>query len=59
MKLMPEEYYRKNINTKEIKSGEVQKERALGVAWIIKIDTFGFKISLKISQQQREVCYPN
>ena len=56
---MPEEYYRKNINTKEIKSGEVQKERALGVAWIIKIDTFGFKISLKISQQQREVCYPN
>ena len=47
MKSIPEEHCRKNINIKELESGEVQKERALGVAWNIKTDTFGFKISLK------------
>ena len=36
-----------NINIKELESGKVQKERALGVVWNIKTDTFGFKISLK------------
>ena len=30
MKSVPEEHCRKNINIKEIESGEVQKERALG-----------------------------
>ena len=37
----------KNINIKELESGEVQKERALGLVWNIKTDTFGFKISSK------------
>ena len=47
MASIPQEHCRKNINIKELESGEVQKERALGVAWNIKTDTFGFKISLK------------
>ena len=48
LKLIPEEHCRKNINIKEIESGEVEKERALGVVWWnIKTDTFGFKISSK------------
>ena len=47
MKSIPEEHCRKNVNIKELESGEVQKERALGVVWKIKTDTFGFKISLK------------
>ena len=47
MKSIPEEHCRKNINIKELESGDIQKERALGVVWNIKIDTFGFKISLK------------
>ena len=47
LKLIPEEHCRKNINIKEIESGEVEKERALGVVWNIKTDTFGFKISSK------------
>ena len=34
-------------NIQELKSAQVQKERALGVVWNIKTDTFGFKISLK------------
>ena len=34
-------------NIKELESGEVQKERALGVVRNIKTDTFGFKISPK------------
>ena len=46
MKPIPEEYCRKNITIKEIESGEVQKERALGVVWNLKTSTFGFKISL-------------
>ena len=37
----------KNINIKELESGEIQKERELGVVWNIKRDTFGFNISLK------------
>ena len=37
----------KNINIKELESGEVQKERALGLVWNIKTDTFEFKISSK------------
>ena len=32
---------------KELESGEVQKERAIGVVRNIKTDTFGFKISSK------------
>ena len=47
IKSIPEEHCRKNINIKELESGEIQKERALGVVWNIKTDTFGFKISLK------------
>ena len=47
MKSIPEEHCRKNINIKELESEEVQKERALGVVWNIKTDTFGFKISSK------------
>ena len=46
MKSILEEHCRKN-NIKELESGEVQKERALGVVWNIKTDTFGFKISSK------------
>ena len=41
MKSIPEEHCRKNINIKELESGEVQKEKALGVVWNIKTDTFG------------------
>ena len=41
MKSIPEEHCRKNINIKELESGEVQKEKALGVVWNIKPDTFG------------------
>ena len=41
MKSIPEEHCRKSINIKELESGEVQKEKALGVVWNIKTDTFG------------------
>ena len=47
MKSIPEEHCRKNINIKELESGEVQKERASGVVLNIKTGTFGFKMSLK------------
>ena len=47
LKSIPEENCRKKNNIKEIESGEVQKERALGLVWNIKTDTFGFKISSK------------
>ena len=47
IKLIPEEHCTKTINIKELKSGEVQKGRALGVVWKIKTDTFEFKFSLK------------
>ena len=46
MKPIPKEYCRKNIIIKELESGEVQKERALGVVRTLKTSTFGFKISL-------------
>ena len=58
IKSIPEEQCRKNINIKELESGEIQKERALGVVWNIKTDTFGFKISSK-DKPATEVCYPN
>ena len=47
-KSIAEEHCRKNINIKELISGEVEKERTLGVVWNITTDTFGFKISLKV-----------
>ena len=47
MKSIPEDHCRKNINIKELESEEVQKERALGVVWSIKTDTFGCQIPSK------------
>ena len=46
-KSIPDEHCAKNINIKELESGDVQKERALQVVWDIKTDIFEFKISLK------------
>ena len=45
MKSIPEEHYRKDVNIKELESGDIQKKRALGVVWNIKTDTFGFNIT--------------
>ena len=36
MKSIPEEHCWKNINIKELESGNVQKERALEAVWNIK-----------------------
>ena len=47
MKSIPDEHCTKNIDIKELESGDVQKERALRVVWDIKADIFEFKISLK------------
>ena len=47
VKSIPKENCRKNTNIKELENRDVQKERALGVVWDIKTDTFGFKIALK------------
>ena len=45
----------KNINIKELESGEVQNQRALGVVWNIKTDTFGFKISSKDKPAKKRI----
>ena len=44
MKSIPEEHWIENINIKGLESGKVEKERALGVIWNIKTDTFKLKI---------------
>ena len=44
MKSIPEEQWIENINIKGLESGKVEKERALGVIWNIKTDTFKLKI---------------
>ena len=59
IKSIPEEHCRKNIKIKEIESGEVQKERTLGVYGTSKQIHLDSRYHRKISQQQREVCYLN